>query len=76
MPKILKRIHRMAISFDNLRKGKKYVLENYGERIEFQVLDMPEEGNYLVKDLHTLDVFMLNDLIRYGRGKDFDMQEL
>ncbi|PVY40703.1 hypothetical protein [Pontibacter virosus] len=66
----------MAISFDNLRKGKKYVMENYGERFEFQVLDMPEEGNYLVKDLHTLDVFMLNDLIRYGRGKDFDMQEL
>lgn len=66
----------MAISFDNLRKGKKYVMENYGERFEFQVLDMPEEGSFLVKDLHTLDVFMLNDLIRYGRGKDFDMQEL
>ncbi|EJF09844.1 hypothetical protein I0P70_03650 [Pontibacter sp. FD36] len=66
----------MAISFDNLRRGKKYVLENYGERFEFQVLDMPEEGAYRVKDLHTLEVFMLHDLIRYGRGKDFDMQEL
>ncbi|MCP2044956.1 hypothetical protein [Pontibacter sp. HSC-36F09] len=66
----------MAISFDNLRRGKKYVMENYGERFEFQVLDMPEEGSYLVKDLHTLEVFNLNDLIRYGRGKDFDMQEL
>lgn len=66
----------MAISFDNLRKGKKYVLLNYGEKFEFQVLDMPENGAYLVKDLHTLDVFLLHDLVRYGRGKDFDMQEL
>lgn len=66
----------MAISFDNLRKGKKYVMENYGERHEFQVLDMPEEGAFLVKDLQTLEVFLLHDLIRYGRGKDFDMQEL
>ncbi|PKV75577.1 hypothetical protein [Pontibacter ramchanderi] len=66
----------MAISFDNLRKGKKYVMENYGERFEFQVLDMPDEGSHLVKDLHTLEVFMLQDLMRYGRGKDFDMQEL
>ncbi len=66
----------MAISFDNLRKGKKYVMQNYGEQFEFQVLDMPEEGSYLVKDLHTLEVYMLHDLVRYGRGKDFDMQEL
>lgn len=66
----------MAISFDNLRKGKKYVMENHGERYEFLVVDIPEEGSYFVKDLHTLDVFLLNDLFRYGRGKDFDMQEL
>jgi hypothetical protein len=66
----------MALSFDNLRKGKKYVMENYGERFEFQVLDMPEEGSYLVKDLNTLDTFLLQELLQYGRGKDFDMQEL
>lgn len=51
-------------------------MQNYGEQFEFQVLDMPEEGSYLVKDLHTLEVYMLHDLVRYGRGKDFDMQEL
>lgn len=66
----------MAISFDNLRRGKKYMLQNYGERFEFQVLDMPEEGAFLVKDLHTLDTYLLHELVQYGRGKDFDMQEL
>mgnify|MGYP005752313703 CR=1 FL=1 len=67
---------RMAISFDNLRRGKKYVLYNYGEQFEFQVVDMPEEGSYLVKDLNTLETYMLQDLLQYGRGKDFDMHEL
>ncbi|MHC2991538.1 hypothetical protein OB13_08065 [Pontibacter sp. HJ8] len=66
----------MAISFDNLRKGKKYVLQNYGEQFEFQVVDMPEEGAFLVKDLRTLDTYLLHELLQYGRGKDFDMQEL
>jgi hypothetical protein len=66
----------MAISFDNLRRGKKYVLQNFGETFEFQVLDMPEEGKYLVKDLNTLETFLLHELLQYGRGKDFDMQEL
>lgn len=66
----------MAISFDNLRRGKKYVLQNFGERFEFQVMDMPEEGEYLVKDLNTLETYLLKDLLLYGRGKDYDMQEL
>lgn len=66
----------MPISFDNLRKGKKYTLQNHGEHFEFQIVDMPEGGIYLVKDLHTLELYLLHDLVRYGRGKDFDLQEL
>lgn len=66
----------MAISFDNLRKGKKYRLRNYGEEFDFQVIDMPEDGVYRVKDLNTLDTFDLNELVKYGKGKDFDLEEL
>ena len=66
----------MAISVDNLRKGKKYRLTNYGEQFDFQVMDMPEEDTYVLKDLHTLDVYKLQELIKYGRGKDFDLEEL
>ncbi|PTX20307.1 hypothetical protein C8N40_103384 [Pontibacter mucosus] len=66
----------MAISIDNLRKGKKYKLTNHGETFEFQVLEMPTENEYRVKDLLTLDTFLLHDLLKYGRGKDFDLEEL
>ena len=66
----------MAISMDNLRRGKKYRLTNYGESFEFQVMDMPEEGSYRVKDLNTLDIYLLHDLVKYGKGKDFDLDEL
>lgn len=66
----------MAISMDNLRRGKKYRLTNYGESSDFQVVDMPDEGVYRVKDLNTLDIYLLHDLIKYGKGKDFDLDEL
>ncbi|WP_242928152.1 hypothetical protein [Pontibacter vulgaris] len=66
----------MPLSFDNLRKGKKYSLQNYGEVFDFQVLDMPADGVYTVKDLNTLETYNLNDLVKYGRGKDFDLNEL
>ncbi|GAB3526908.1 hypothetical protein GCM10027443_02640 [Pontibacter brevis] len=66
----------MAISIDNLRKGKKYRLKNYGEEFEFQVVEMPEEGVYKVKDLNTLDTYLLHELVKYGKGKDYDLDEL
>jgi hypothetical protein len=66
----------MAISLDNLRKGKKYRLTNYGETFDFQVTDMPEENKYRVKDLLTLESYLLNDLLKYGKGRDFDLEEL
>ncbi|RAU83197.1 hypothetical protein [Pontibacter arcticus] len=66
----------MAMSIDNLRKGKKYRLFNYGEVFDFQVMDMPEEGDYKLKDLHTLEKYTLQEIIKYGKGKDFDLQEL
>ena len=66
----------MAISVDNLRKGKRYRLTNYGEQFDFQVMDMPEEEIYILKDLHTLEVYQLQDMIKYGRGKDFDLEEI
>jgi len=66
----------MPLSIDNLRKGKKYRLRNYGEEFEFQVVDMPEDQVYRVKDLTTLDIYYLNDLIKYGKGKDFDLEDL
>ncbi|MFD1186237.1 hypothetical protein [Pontibacter rugosus] len=66
----------MALSLDNLRRGRKYRLTNYGETFEFQVVEMPEENVYKVKDLNTLDTYLLHDLYKYGKGKDFDLEDL
>lgn len=66
----------MPISFDNLRKGRKYRLTNYGEQFEFQVMEMPEDGAYSIKDLATLEKYELSDLVKYGKGKDFDLEEI
>ena len=66
----------MAMSFDNLRIGRRYYLRNYGEEVTFQVEKIPEDGVYVVKDLLTLEVYELEDLVKYGIGKDFDLQEL
>ncbi|WP_439882964.1 hypothetical protein ACSX1A_07300 [Pontibacter sp. MBLB2868] len=66
----------MAISLDNLRKGRNYRLTNHGEVFDFQVKEMPEEGIFIVKDLHTLETYPLHDLTKYGKGKDFDLEEL
>ena len=66
----------MHPSFDILRTGKKYILTNYGDTYEFEVIDVGADGDYRLKDLYTLEYYQLNDLIRYGKGKDFDLNEL
>lgn len=49
---------------------------NYGDEMHFQVVDIPEEDVYLVKDLLTLEKYLLHDLLKYGKSKDFDLEEL
>jgi hypothetical protein len=65
-----------GISFDVLRAGKKYRLVNYGEDHEFVVDRILANGDCLVKDLLTLEYFHLRDLIKYGKGKDFLLEEV
>lgn len=66
----------MPISFDNIRIGKKYFLSNYGEESEFEVLEWLGDEDYKLKDLHTLEIYTLNDLIKYGKSNDFDIYEI
>ena len=65
-----------GLSFDVLRTGKKYRLTNYGERHEFVVENVMANGDFKVKDLLTLERFRLKELITYGKGKDFLLEEL
>ena len=65
-----------GLSFDVLRTGKKYRLTNYGEKHEFVVENVMANGDFKVKDLLTLERFRLKELITYGKGKDYLLEEL
>lgn len=65
-----------GISLDVLRAGKKYKLVNYGERFDFTIEEILSNGDFIIKDLHTLEVGQLLDLYKYGKGKDFEIREL
>jgi hypothetical protein len=65
-----------GLSFDVLRVGKKYTLTNFGEVNEFEVEYILASGDFKVKNIHTLERYLLKDLIKYGKGKDFEIREL
>jgi len=65
-----------GLSFDVLRVGKKYRLLNFGDRYEFEIERILGNGDFKVKDLNTLERFLLKDTIKFGKGKDFEIREL
>ena len=65
-----------GLSFGVLRNGKKYFLVNHGERFEFEIEYILANGDFKVKDLHTLERYQLFDLIRFGKGNDFEIREI
>jgi len=65
-----------GLSFDVLRTGKKYRLTNFGESHDFVIEQILSNGDFKVKDLHTLERYHLKELITYGKGKDFLLEDL
>ena len=65
-----------GLSFDVLRAGKKYRLINFGERHEFIIENILSNGDFKVKDLLTLERYHLKELVRYGQGIDFILEEI
>ncbi len=64
------------MSFGNIRIGEKYRIENFGEKFEFQVIKRKGEKDYVVKDIHTLEYYHINDIIKFGKGRDFRFELL
>jgi hypothetical protein len=64
-----------GLSFDVLRVGKKYRLINFGDRYDFEIERILANGDFKVKDIHTLERYLLKETIKYGKGKDFEMRE-
>jgi hypothetical protein len=65
-----------GMSFESLRVGEQYKLINFSETFEFTVKKKLSEENFILKDIHTLEEYELQDLIKYGKGKDYDLYEL
>ena len=64
-----------GLAFDVLRTGKKYRLVNFGETHEFVIESVLPNGDFRVKDTLTLERYHLKELIRYGKGKDFEIRD-
>ena len=65
-----------GLSLDVLRNGKKYSLTNFGDRYEFIIENILGNGDFKLKDLHTLEKYHLKDLIKFGKGEDFEIRDL
>lgn len=65
-----------GLSFDVLRVGKKYRLVNYGDKYDFIIESILANGDFKVKDLHTLERYLLKDTLKFGIGNDFRLDEL
>jgi hypothetical protein len=66
----------MALALDNLRVGRVYRLINQGEVRKLEVMSWISGENFLVKDLDTLERYTLHELLQWGKGKDYDLEEL
>gem|GEM_PF-300063 len=66
----------MPLALDNLRVGRIYNFVNYGEERQIVVLARLSGKNFKVKDLATLEIYELDELLRWGIGPDYDLDEV
>ena len=65
-----------GLSYSSLRAGKKYWLRNFGDRYEFEIQEVLSPLDFKLKDLHTLEHYLLSEITQYGKGKDFEIRDL
>ncbi len=66
----------MALALSSLRVSHKYRMTNYGETVDFVIMELYPENRIWVKNLSSLEYFWLDDLYKFGKGKDYDLREL
>ncbi|MFK7953222.1 MAG: hypothetical protein AB8B73_10280 [Ekhidna sp.] len=65
-----------GLAFSSMRVGKKYRLINYGEKSEFTLVEVISRNDYKLKDLFSLEFYLMSDLTRFGKGDDFELREI
>ena len=63
------------ISTNVFRMSKFYRMVNHGETYEFQLLEFKGHDDYLLRDIYTLETYLFSDLIKFGKGKDYLLEE-
>lgn len=63
------------IALNNLRKSRTYRCVNFGEIREFQVMDILID-DFELKDIHTFEIYFYSEIVMYGKGNDFDIDEI
>ena len=63
-------------SYNILRTGKHYRLFNYGEEYKFEVLEILNDDDCIVRSLDTLETYQLSEITKFGKGDDFDFEEI
>jgi hypothetical protein len=66
----------MSLALDNLRVGRVYRLVNLGEIRKIEIMSRISAEDFMVKDLDTLEFYTLNELLQWGIGKDYDIEEI
>ena len=64
-----------SIAFSSMRVGQYYRLVNFGEKVDFQLIQILHK-DYQLKDLYTLETYTMNELIKFGKGRDFELKQI
>lgn len=65
-----------GLAFSSMRVGKKYRLVNYGEKSEFVLEEVIGRNDYKLRDLYSLEHYLMSELIQFGKGEDFELREI
>ncbi len=65
-----------GLALSSLRVGKKYRLINFGDRYEFVIESIISNSDFAAKDIHTLERYRYKDLVKFGKGKDYEIREI
>lgn len=64
-----------GLAVSSLRVGERYRVTNFGDVYEVELIDILSNGNCVFKDLFTLEKLFLEDIIQFGKGKDWEISE-
>ncbi|NQW27699.1 MAG: hypothetical protein HQ474_07285 [Flammeovirgaceae bacterium] len=65
-----------GLALSSLRVGERYYLVNYGERFEFQLIEIIDAQEFILKDLYTLETYTMSQLIGLGKGEDLEIRSI